>query len=85
MPWGTRWVLGGGNKKKALTTMRDAANTSGDFYTSAEARFALWDVQVREKDLAAALLTAQSLTVDFPKNAELTRFIASNGAVLRSK
>jgi hypothetical protein len=85
MTWGTRWVLGGGNKKKALATMRDAANTNGDFYTSAEARFALWDVQVREKDLPAAILTAQSLAIDFPKNAELTRFIASNGAALRLK
>ena len=85
MTWGTRWVLGGGNKKKALATMREAASTSGDFYTSAEARFALWDVQVREKDIPAAVVTARSLTIDFPRNAELTRFIESQGAAPRSK
>jgi hypothetical protein len=65
--------------------MRDAANTNGDFYTSAEARFALWDVLVREKDIPAALVVAQRLTIDFPSNVELTRFIDSHGAVLRSK
>lgn len=86
MTWGTRWVLGGGNKKKALATMRDAAaNANGDFYTSAEARFALWDVQVREKDIAGALVTAKTLAVDFPRNAELTRFIETNGSAQRSK
>jgi len=85
MSWGTKWILGGGNKKKALATMSDAAKTTGDFYTSAEARFALWDVQVREKNVTGALATAQSLTVDFPRNSELTRFIESQGPVPRSK
>jgi len=85
MTWGTRWVLGGGNKRKALATMRDAATTNTDFYSSAEARFALWDVQVREKDIPSALVTARSLTIDFPSNAELTRFIESQGAAPRSK
>jgi hypothetical protein len=85
MARGTRWILGGGNKTKALATMNDAAKTAGDFYTSAEARFALWDVQVREKHTADALVTAQSLAVDFPRNTELTRFIESHGPVLPSK
>ena len=34
MPWGTRWVLGGGNKKKGLTTLREAA-AAGDRSRSA--------------------------------------------------
>ena len=85
MNWGTRWILGGGNKKKALATMQEAAATAGDPYVSAEARFALWDVQVREKNMAAALVTAQGLSVDYPRNAELTRFIALHAPALRSK
>ena len=85
MSWGTRWILGGGNKKKALATMQEAAATTGDPYVSAEARFALWDVQVREKNMAAALVTAQGLSVDYPRNAELTRFIALHAPALRPK
>ena len=77
MAWGTRWVLGGGNKKKALAVMGELAGTQDDFYSNAEARFALWDVQVREKNLAAATATARELAADFPNNAELTRFIAA--------
>ena len=75
MSWGTRWILGGGNKKKALATMREAAASSDDYYTGVEARFALWDVQVREKNFGDAVLTARELAQDFPRNAELTRFI----------
>lgn len=30
MPWGTGWVLGGGNKKRAMTVMREAAVALGD-------------------------------------------------------
>lgn len=81
MTWGTRWVLGGGNKKKALAVMRELAGTEDDFYTNAEARFALWDVQVRERNFAAAVATARELAADFPNNAELTRFIATQPIV----
>ena len=49
MPWGTEWMLGGGNRKKALAVMREAAVDSDDFYDTAEALFGLWDMQVREK------------------------------------
>jgi tetratricopeptide (TPR) repeat protein len=75
MSWGTRWLLGGGDKKKALLTMRELADAPEDFYTSAEARFALWDVQVRERRFPEALATARELAVDFPRNLELTKFI----------
>ena len=66
MPWGTRWMLGGGNKKKALAIMREAADADDDFFTNAEARFALWDVQVREKNFAEALVTARELADGLP-------------------
>lgn len=74
--WGTRWLLGGGDKKKGLAVVRDAAAAEADFFTQAEARFALWDMQVREKNLAGAVTTARTLLRDFPENQELSRFLA---------
>lgn len=76
MPWGTGWVLGGGNKKKALAVMHEAADARGDFYANAEALFGLWDMQVREKNYKAALVSARRIAVMFPENAEVARFIA---------
>lgn len=75
MPRGTRWLLGGGNKKKGLLAIREAASTESDFFTRAEARFALWDTQVRERDAPGALVTAGILIRDFPENQELRKFI----------
>jgi tetratricopeptide (TPR) repeat protein len=77
MPWGTGWLLGGGNKKKALAVMHDAAETSDDFYASAEALFGLWDMQVREKNYKAALVSARRLVAMFPNNPEVARFVAA--------
>ncbi len=78
MPLGTGWILGGGSKKRALNIIGEAAETPADFFTSAEAQFALWELQVREKNMAGALVTARRLAGDFPNNAELARFIAAN-------
>jgi hypothetical protein len=75
MPRGTRWLLGGGNKQRGLLAVREAAETEAEFYTRAEARFALWDMQVRERDLPAAVATARALARDFPDNPELSEFI----------
>ena len=75
MPRGTRWVLGGGNKKKGLRVVREAASGDGEFFERAEAAFALWDMQVRERELVEAVATAQQLARDFPDNRELTRFL----------
>jgi hypothetical protein len=75
MPRGTRWLLGGGNKARGLLAIRQAADVEAGFYTRAEARFALWDIQVRERDLAAAVVTARMLARDFPDNPELATFI----------
>jgi hypothetical protein len=80
MPRGFRWVLGGGNKKRALTVMREAANSNADFFTKTEAAFALWDVAQREKDLTTAVETARKLRQDFPENKELTRFLDKHAA-----
>jgi hypothetical protein len=75
MPRGTRWLLGGGNKKKGLRIVREAASAEGEFFERAEAGFALWDMQVRESELVEAVATAQQLAHDFPDNRELTRFL----------
>lgn len=75
MPWGTGWLLGGGNKKRALKVMHEAAEQSDDFYAHAEALFGLWDMQVREKQTAAARVSAGRLAVLFPENPEVARFL----------
>jgi hypothetical protein len=81
MPRGTRWVLGGGNRKRGLLAIREAAAMEADFFTRTEARFALWDMQVRERDTSGALATANMLVRDFPENQELRRFIKSGPGV----
>ncbi len=78
LPRGTRWMLGGGNKKRGLLTVQQAASTSADFFVQAEAAFALWDMQVREKNLTAAITTARALARDFPDNHELAKFLENN-------
>jgi tetratricopeptide (TPR) repeat protein len=77
MPWGTGWLLGGGNKKKALSVMRQAVETHDDFYANAEALFGLWDMQVREKNYPDALVSARRLATMFPNNPEVARFVAT--------
>ena len=78
MPRGTRWILGGGNKKKGLQTVRDAATADATFFIRAEAVFALWDMQVREKNIADAVVTARLLARDFPDNEEVSRFLETH-------
>jgi hypothetical protein len=81
MPRGTRWLLGGGSKKRGLLAVRQAADAHADFFTRAEARFALWDMQVRERDLEQAVVTARALSRDFPENQELNTFIGAHAAL----
>jgi hypothetical protein len=76
MPWGTGWMLGGGNKRKALSAMQEAASSQGEFYSKAEAVFGLWDMQVREGAFPAALVTARRLAAQFPANRGVSSFIA---------
>lgn len=79
MPRGTKWLVGGGNRQRALGTMREAATATADFYTSAEARFALWEMLVREQDFDAALDVARGLMLDFPSNRDLANFVEARG------
>jgi hypothetical protein len=79
MPRGTRWVLGGGNKKRAMIALREAAVANTDVYISAEARFGLWDVLVREKNYPEAVTLARELARDFPANTDLPKFLEKHG------
>lgn len=74
-PGGTRWILGGGNKDRALKALQQAADTQADFFANAEARFALWEMQVREKRVDEAVELARSLARDFPENRQLAAFL----------
>ena len=78
MPFGTSWLLGGGNKKKAFVVMRAAASAESDFFTEAEAEFALWDLHVREGKMAEAVVIARGLASDFPDNPDLGTFLAKH-------
>ena len=75
MPRGTRWLLGGGNKKRGLATVREAAAAEAPFFAKTEARFALWDMLVRERMIGEAVVAARDLARDFPDNPELLRFV----------
>jgi hypothetical protein len=80
MPGGTRWLLGGGDRKQALADVRAAAQVESDFYTHAEAEFALWDMQVREKDMVRATESARRLALNFPENREVAAFLEARVA-----
>ena len=80
MPWGTRWVLGGGNRKRALAVVTEAAGMQSDFFTHAEAEFALWYMRVRERDMVGATQVARRLADDFPDNRELATFLEAREA-----
>jgi hypothetical protein len=75
MPWGARWLLGGGDKKRALRAMHEAAASESDFFTAAEAEFGLWDMLVRERQMAEATEVAERLAARFPANLEVARFL----------
>jgi tetratricopeptide (TPR) repeat protein len=77
MPWGTRWLLGGGSRKRALIDVREAAGIESDFFTHAEAQFALWNMHVRERDMTQATEVAARLAQDFPDNPELAAFLTA--------
>jgi hypothetical protein len=85
MPWGTRWVLGGGNKKRGIAIVREASVMDAAFFERAEAEFALWDLHVREKDFAAATVLAQKLAQNFPDNQEVAKFLAKQATSRSSK
>ena len=83
MPWGTEWLLGGGDKKRALRTVREAARAEVDFFDQTEATFALWDMHVREKNFKEAVVVAREIAEDFPENREVARFIETHESSVR--
>jgi hypothetical protein len=79
MPRGTKWVLGGGSRQRALLAVRDAAGADADFFVRIEAAFALWEMEVRERHLTEAVAVARGLARDVPENREVAAFLAENG------
>jgi tetratricopeptide (TPR) repeat protein len=75
MARGTRWLLGGGSKKRAFIGARHAASDQSDFFVRVEAEFALWEMLVRDRQLAEATAIAQRLARDFPENHKLANFL----------
>lgn len=75
VPRGARWILGGGNRTRGLEGVRDATLAEAPPLVQAEAMFALWDLQVRERSLSDAIVTARALARDFPANRELSMFL----------
>lgn len=81
LPWGTRWLLGGGNKNRGMRIMREAAaEPTPDFYAKAEAVFGLWEMEGREGNTAAALTAARQLLEWFPGNQDVAMFVADANA-----
>jgi tetratricopeptide (TPR) repeat protein len=79
MPWGTRWILGGGNKKKGLAAVREGAAMATDPYSHAEAEFALWDMLLRDKNVPEATEVAKRIAQAFPENSEVAVFLKGRG------
>jgi tetratricopeptide (TPR) repeat protein len=75
MPWGTRWLLGGGNKKKGLAAVREGAAMATDPFSHAEAEFALWDMLLRDKNIPEATEVAKRIAQIFPENSEVAQFL----------
>jgi tetratricopeptide (TPR) repeat protein len=80
MPWGTRWLLGGGNKKKGLAAVREGAAMATDEFSHAEAEFALWDMLLRDKNLPEATEVARRIAKAFPDNTEVAMFLKNQPA-----
>ena len=80
MPFGTKWILGGGNKKKALVAIRLATRVPTDFYAHAESEFALWNILLREHQTPEATVIARRLALTFPENPELAAYLKARAA-----
>lgn len=75
LPPGTRWLLGGGNRARALRRLREIAATDAPFFDQAEARFGLWEMEQRESHVDEAITVARLLARDFPNNREVGQFL----------
>jgi hypothetical protein len=85
MPWGSRWLLGGGDRKRAVVRIRGAAQLETDFFSHVEAEFALWDIEGRERDVMSATETARRLAGEFPDNRELAAFLERQGELTATR
>ena len=79
VPWGTRWVMGGGSKSRGLKMVREAAATPADYFTRVEAQFGLWEMLTRDDKRDEAMGVAKELLVKFPENRDLIKFVESGG------
>jgi hypothetical protein len=79
VPWGTRWMMGGGSRNRALKMVQDAAQAPADYFTQVEARFALQEMLTREGKPAEAVEVAKELLGRFPDNKDLRKFVESGG------
>jgi tetratricopeptide (TPR) repeat protein len=79
VPWGTRWVMGGGSKSRGLKMVREAAATPADYFTRVEAQFGLWEMLTRDGKRDEAMGIAKELLVKFPENKDLIKFVESGG------
>jgi hypothetical protein len=79
VPWGTRWVMGGGSKSRGLRMVREAAKTPADVYTQVEAQFGLWEMLTRDGRREEAVGVAKELLAKFPENKDLVRFVETGG------
>jgi len=79
VPWGTRWVMGGGSKSRGLRMVREAAQTPAGLYTKVEAQFGLWEMLSRDGRRDEAVGVAKELLARFPENKDLQRFVGSGG------
>lgn len=75
VPWAFRWVLGGGDKEGALSTVRETATLPAAPMVRAEAEFALWEMLTKANQMGDAEAVARSLSAEFPQNRELQRFL----------
>ena len=79
VPWGTKSILGGRQPEEgAHFAVREAALAAREPLARAEAGFALWEMELREKNHNEALVVANGLLVDFPANKDLVKFVAAN-------
>lgn len=78
VPWALRWALGGGNKKRALATLRETVTVPADAAVRAEAQFALWEMLVRDGQTSDAVAVARDIADSFPDNREVRRFLAEH-------
>ena len=78
MPRGTRWLLGGGNKKRGCRRFARPPETEADFFTRDRGPLRTLGHAGPRTRHTGAIATADILVRDFPENQELKRFIGDS-------